>query len=153
MEKREFRVGDRVWSFYGWGNVEELGSESYPVKVIFDTGKLESYTPDGFWHAEHKNPSLFHANQGKIEFDTDEPIELVDGQPIWVRDSEVSEWRPRHFARYAQDGEVYCYQGGKSKHSSGVESNVMLWQYFRTCLLYTSPSPRDATLSRMPSSA
>ena len=24
---------------------------------------------------------------------------------------------------------------------------------FRTCLLYTSPSPRDSTLSRMPSSA
>ena len=24
---------------------------------------------------------------------------------------------------------------------------------FETCLLYTSPSPRDATLSRMPSSA
>ena len=26
-------------------------------------------------------------------------------------------------------------------------------QIFHTCLLYTSPSPRDATLSRMPSSA
>ena len=26
-------------------------------------------------------------------------------------------------------------------------------QQERTCLLYTSPSPRDATLSRMPSSA
>ena len=26
-------------------------------------------------------------------------------------------------------------------------------QVLRTCLLYTSPSPRDATLSRMPSSA
>ena len=25
--------------------------------------------------------------------------------------------------------------------------------YIRFCLLYTSPSPRDATLSRMPSSA
>ena len=25
--------------------------------------------------------------------------------------------------------------------------------YYITCLLYTSPSPRDATLSRMPSSA
>ena len=25
--------------------------------------------------------------------------------------------------------------------------------YFKGCLLYTSPSPRDATLSRMPSSA
>ena len=28
---------------------------------------------------------------------------------------------------------------------------LAVWQY--TCLLYTSPSPRDATLSRMPSSA
>ena len=26
-------------------------------------------------------------------------------------------------------------------------------EYFKACLLYTSPSPRDATLSRMPSSA
>ena len=25
--------------------------------------------------------------------------------------------------------------------------------FFKACLLYTSPSPRDATLSRMPSSA
>ena len=30
-----------------------------------------------------------------------------------------------------------------------VENNVNIWN----CLLYTSPSPRDATLSRMPSSA
>ena len=38
------------------------------------------------------------------------------------------------------------YEGewvGTKKHGQGVE----------TCLLYTSPSPRDATLSRMPSSA
>ena len=27
------------------------------------------------------------------------------------------------------------------------------FEYVLTCLLYTSPSPRDATLSRMPSSA
>ena len=27
------------------------------------------------------------------------------------------------------------------------------WESPRSCLLYTSPSPRDATLSRMPSSA
>ena len=30
---------------------------------------------------------------------------------------------------------------------------VMAQGYHHTCLLYTSPSPRDATLSRMPSSA
>ena len=30
---------------------------------------------------------------------------------------------------------------------------VLTTKYIYTCLLYTSPSPRDATLSRMPSSA
>ena len=33
-----------------------------------------------------------------------------------------------------------------------VRSELLLW-VFKFCLLYTSPSPRDATLSRMPSSA
>ena len=33
---------------------------------------------------------------------------------------------------------------------AGLEGHAVL---VRTCLLYTSPSPRDATLSRMPSSA
>ena len=30
---------------------------------------------------------------------------------------------------------------------------ILLWVVGINCLLYTSPSPRDATLSRMPSSA
>ena len=30
---------------------------------------------------------------------------------------------------------------------------VLLWTLFSICLLYTSPSPRDAYVSRMPSSA
>ena len=37
------------------------------------------------------------------------------------------------------------------KEETGVEVNYLEQLY--TCLLYTSPSPRDATLSRMPSSA
>ena len=32
-------------------------------------------------------------------------------------------------------------------------NNCYMGHYSRVCLLYTSPSPRDATLSRMPSSA
>ena len=39
----------------------------------------------------------------------------------------------------------------KKKYQSG--KNVQLLIGNGTCLLYTSPSPRDATLSRMPSSA
>ena len=38
--------------------------------------------------------------------------------------------------------EAYCIGGERSSDS-----------YLKICLLYTSPSPRDATLSRMPSSA
>ena len=34
-----------------------------------------------------------------------------------------------------------------------INSNGGVADYFICCLLYTSPSPRDATLSRMPSSA
>ena len=35
----------------------------------------------------------------------------------------------------------------------GDDPDLPMWMVFNTCLLYTSPSPRDATLSRMPSSA
>ena len=31
--------------------------------------------------------------------------------------------------------------------------DILMHGYMNVCLLYTSPSPRDATLSRMPSSA
>ena len=34
-----------------------------------------------------------------------------------------------------------------------IEDSTGLKIKYETCLLYTSPSPRDATLSRMPSSA
>ena len=34
-----------------------------------------------------------------------------------------------------------------------VEPEEVLGSRYKDCLLYTSPSPRDATLSRMPSSA
>ena len=36
---------------------------------------------------------------------------------------------------------------------SALVDHVKSWAVSKGCLLYTSPSPRDATLSRMPSSA
>ena len=39
------------------------------------------------------------------------------------------------------------------KSTEGVEVVLKLVEGADACLLYTSPSPRDATLSRMPSSA
>ena len=38
-------------------------------------------------------------------------------------------------------------------HATRVKTSDMVLSRMLACLLYTSPSPRDATLSRMPSSA
>ena len=39
------------------------------------------------------------------------------------------------------------------EYEKPLTGNQELGKPYRLCLLYTSPSPRDATLSRMPSSA
>src|SRR5680860_1885418 len=39
---------------------------------------------------------------------------------------------------------------GKIRHYGSIRN---FFDWFKTCLLYTSPSPRDGLLSRMPSSA
>ena len=134
MDKREFKVGDRVYSVvHGLGRVRLVDKHGdYPLCVDLDCGKSTSFTKHGLYTTAHKTPCLFHANQGKIEFDTDEPIELVDGQPIWVRDLEVGEWKPRHSAHCAEGGGVYCYWNGRTKHSSAGEKHVTHWQHFRT---------------------
>ena len=64
------------------------------------------------------------------------------------------------------DGNIVNGQDGKVESDAktpgviGESFSVMAWNIWRggredgkDCLLYTSPSPRDATLSRMPSSA
>ena len=48
-----------------------------------------------------------------------------------------------------EDVQQYYVHQNHFGHDHGTHDDVTT----RTCLLYTSPSPRDATLSRMPSSA
>ena len=46
-----------------------------------------------------------------------------------------------------------CSEGEIPKCIVKVKGNESIMSSHPNCLLYTSPSPRDATLSRMPSSA
>ena len=46
-----------------------------------------------------------------------------------------------------------CKTGKKTFLLLSFQNNPVEYQRYLSCLLYTSPSPRDATLSRMPSSA
>ena len=50
--------------------------------------------------------------------------------------------------RFQQGGDAISMFDG----SSGTDEYLDAWQWvhYCDCLLYTSPSPRDATLSRMP---
>ena len=55
----------------------------------------------------------------------------------------------------AKEGKFTVNGGSERPAKDGYESPVTVvgGQHISICLLYTSPSPRDATLSRMPSSA
>ena len=52
------------------------------------------------------------------------------------------------------DTKIVWWAGGNPfHHHQDLNRLIKAWSKPDTCLLYTSPSPRDATLSRMPSSA
>ena len=63
-----------------------------------------------------------------------------------AREEERLRCQMEHLRNEVKDREVMME---KMKTESEHVQNTL----FQTCLLYTSPSPRDATLSRMPSSA
>ena len=59
----------------------------------------------------------------------------------------------RTFSPYFFDGSDALANQNYLIHITHVPTNKMIRFKAFICLLYTSPSPRDATLSRMPSSA
>ena len=77
---------------------------------------------------------------------------------IWVdqsnRETTVSASKLVMLARYAltNQSNLYLFHG-TNKHGCVLPKALLKVDKFTTCLLYTSPSPRDGLLSRMPSSA
>ena len=78
-------------------------------------------------------------------------------------DVTLYEMRPKvkTFAHQTEKlGEMVCSNSFRSNDHEQNAVGLLHWEMMlangliiNTCLLYTSPSPRDATLSRMPSSA
>ena len=62
-----------------------------------------------------------------------------------TRKWEVSTWRGDEFDRYRLQHNLVC--------KTQEEAIALAEQMYAVCLLYTSPSPRDLSTSRMPSSA
>ena len=76
------------------------------------------------------------------------------GDPGWRKpaDLAVGSARPPLALPPHMSNTTSAYQPGPSNSGTSAHSLWMVVPSW-TCLLYTSPSPRDATLSRMPSSA
>ena len=83
----------------------------------------------------------------KNEFVNDQKGEYSVGQGVefWIRQCGIT-CNVEHLCivYYIFGGVPYVYQEAHRKE---------ILDYLKTCLLYTSPSPRDRTRSRMPSSA
>ena len=73
-------------------------------------------------------------------------------------DPSIGDVLAQAFLKVGKDGVITVEEGRSSETYVEVVEGMQfdrgfLSPHFVTCLLYTSPSPRDATLSRMPSSA
>ena len=68
-----------------------------------------------------------------------EPLKAFDDNYIWLVTT--------------NEGSIVIDPGESSKIIELIDRNEINLKGILICLLYTSPSPRDATLSRMPSSA
>ena len=78
------------------------------------------------------------------------PKTIVVGAPRILLANQLS----AEFLEFITDVEVIHVHSGETHHKSTTKTDELeYWVNNSTCLLYTSPSPRDVCSSRMPSSA
>ena len=88
----------------------------------------------------------------RLRQDGNEQYQEVSGEfSYFVEDPYVDEELSRDAIK--EDAEVVIIGGGFGGMLAGARLREAGIDDFRICLLYTSPSPRDGLLSRMPSSA
>ena len=113
---------------------EEVGVEETEDKDVFDTSEEESSEEE-----EEEEPSMPEI-EGLKPFSelTDDEIMELDKETIKRYVSAMPKKMKREFFERVQFNKEFYEQYG---------------DFMIACLLYTSPSPRDGLLSRMPSSA
>ena len=74
-------------------------------------------------------------------------IYLKDVDKIAIQMEEI--WGPGVLQKLVSEDTANKFSKAKVK----LNTAIVMGEKTKPCLLYTSPSPRDATLSRMPSSA
>ena len=111
-------------------------------------------------HKSHESGPIAHdtANQDEFEAFHSNPYKRVKDTPVSTFSADVDTASYSFTRQYVKRGEM------PPKDAVRVEEMINYFDYdykvprsrntpFKPCLLYTSPSPRDGLLSRMPSSA
>ena len=87
-----------------------------------------------------------------------DPDLVIPNKGLSVYDDCIAPWRGQKLKKYKQllieNANQFDFPIHRPYYKLSNEQQDLIWtgnDHF--CLLYTSPSPRDATLSRMPSSA
>ena len=134
------------------------------VTLVAKNGKVIHYSAVGFADIDRRRPmkttSLFSVGPITQPIVATGIMILQDEGKLSINDS-VSKYLPSFANLKLKNGESIARElkireclshtsglQGKERFSGSLKSAVA-----ELCLLYTSPSPRDATLSRMPSSA
>eukprot|EP00657_Telonema_sp_P-1_P011298 TRINITY_DN6301_c0_g1_i1.p1 TRINITY_DN6301_c0_g1~~TRINITY_DN6301_c0_g1_i1.p1 ORF type:complete len:146 (+),score=79.94 TRINITY_DN6301_c0_g1_i1:112-549(+) len=128
---------------------EEDGPEQgwYTLEMAKDwiINKLPKIHADFFWDRPRKKYCPDHAKVGTDDEEYWTPEELANSPAHWLRVNNEGPFL-RIFGPEVQP------EGFISMKHSEVDQEELI-KMIEGCLLYTSPSPRDRTRSRMPSSA
>ena len=126
-----------------------------PGKTIVNTLQTNGVLLDDGWC------TFFKENSFLIGLSIDGPAELHDryrydkqGNPTFAAVLKGLKLLQKHNVEYNVLVVVNQHNGNEGRRVyTYLRDNGVEFMQFIPCLLYTSPSPRDATLSRMPSSA
>ena len=129
----------------GWGSLsaEKLGLPCFACRLLprrSRTGRVR----------------LAHIPRAPARADEDATQRLVGSKPFRASgEGRRGKWRkPKEFEQDTRDKNMILKgESGKSMSARASRDEQGKRQHPNTCLLYTSPSPRDRTRSRMPSSA
>ena len=140
---------------------EIMPSYSRAVQLAFDrVSDLDSYTDEVLsqtseWLVVTRAPMELH-HLTKASPDTSEEAPILPGAFIWNFDNPEEAVKRLKFSLELNEIESFSPMIEKKHQPRLVPSDTEFdeqWHLSNTCLLYTSPSPRDLSTSRMPSSA
>ena len=110
----------------------------------------------------HVHPVLAHAkNRAKIDAEKYQSLyddSIQNPEKFWAEQGKRLNWikpytKIKNVSFASADLYIKWYEDGVLNASANCLDRHLAERADQTCLLYTSPSPRDRTRSRMPSSA